>query len=581
MTLRTPTDDNGSMVQPLILRGLAAMSPGSVACVALAGTLIASLAAGGEPDPDLAFAERTLKEANMATDGPGLLAFFRTRTLSEADQERLAASVRRLGDERFTVREKASRDLSNAGRSALPFLRAALHDADPEIARRALLCLEEISHQPSSALVTAAARLVADRRPPGTVETLLAYLPCADEETSEDAVFAALARVGVNAARPEPALVAALEDKHPLRRAAAAQLVGEVAGVQRRVADKLLADPDPRVRFEAARALAQAGERNAVPTLIGLLSDGPVKLAWQVEDLLGRLAGDRVPSVALGAGEAGDRRKSREAWEGWWRLHQAGVNMTRLQGEEEPSLGLTLVCEYDGSSGGRVWEFGSDGKPRWQVTGLQGPNDAQLLPGGRVLIAERNASRITERDRLGKVLWQYKTAANPIVCQRLRTGHTLIATFSELFEVTPDHKKVFSHSHPAGFRHAARLRNGNTVYVASNGQVVELDPGWKQVRAVTPGKDGQGAGYWASVQALPAGRFLLALGGANKVIEMDGAGRILWECPLASAVHATRLKNGHTLVACFEGRVLVEVDRSGKEVGRVALPGRPFTVRRY
>ena len=59
--------------------------------------------------------------------------------------------------------------------------------------------------------------------------------------------------------------------------------------------------------------------------------------------------------------------------------------------------GLTLVSEYDGhTQGGRVYELGKDGKERWAVTGLSGPNDVQPLPGGRVLIAERNAcSRFT------------------------------------------------------------------------------------------------------------------------------------------------------------------------------------------
>lgn len=547
--------------------------------LAVTAALVGIIAAA-EPDPDISFAERTLKEANVAIDGPGLLAFFRARTLSEADQERLAAAVRRLGDDSFAIREKASVELIMAGRSAVPFVRAVLNDPDAEVARRARLCLDEIHQQPNSLFVTAAARLLAVRRPAGAVEALLAYLPCADEEPSEEAVFSALARLGASGGKPEPALVAALDDKHPLRRAAAAQVVGQVAGVQRRVVERLLADPDARVRLEAARALARAGERTAVPVLIALLDRGPINLGWQAEETLSRLAGEDGPSVALGSGAMADRRKSRDAWEGWWRINQARADLTRLQGDE-PTLGLTLVCEYDGNGGGRVWEFGKDAKPRWQVTGLQGPNDAQLLPGGRVLIAERNASRVTERDRNGNILWQQPASGSPIACQRLPNGNTLIVTFSELFEVTPDHKKVFTHTHAAGFRHAVRLRNGNTAYVASNGQVVELDPSWKQLRTVTPAAHGQGAGYWASIEVLPTGRYLLAVGGANKVIEVDVSGRVVWDCNMASAVFATRLRNGHTLVACFEGRALVEVDRHGKEVRRQALAGRPFTVRRY
>lgn len=543
-------------------------------------TLIAFDTPAAESDPELPYAERVLKDGGVAADGPGLLAFFRARTLSDVDQERLAATVRRLGDDQFPVREKASLDLVTAGRAALPFLRTALNDPDLEIARRASLCLQEITRQPNSVLVAAAARVLADRRPPGTVEALLAYLPSADEEPSEEAVFSALARVGMSGGKPDQGLVAALDDKHPLRRAAAAQIVGLVAGATKKAGGRLLADPDARVRFEASRALARVGERAAVPVLIALLGDGPMKLAWQAEDQLSRLAGEQAPNLTLGGGDPADRRKSREAWEGWWRLNETKADMARLQGDN-PQLGLTLVCEYDGNGGGRVWEFGKDAKQRWQVTGLQGPNDAQMLPGGRVLVAERNASRVTERDRNGKILWQQAAPGSPIACQRLPSGNTLIATFNELFEVTPDNKKINTHTHPAGFRHAVRQRNGNVIYVASNGQVVELDSAWKQIRTITPGQYAQGAGYWASVEPLSANRFLMALGGANKVIEIDGAGRVVWEANITSAVFATRLQNGHTLVACFEGRVLVEVDRAGKEVNRHALAGRPFSVKRY
>ena len=35
-----------------------------------------------------------------------------------------------------------------------------------------------------------------------------------------------------------------------------------------------------------------------------------------------------------------------------------------------------------------VAELGADGKVRWQVDGLQGPMDAEVLPGDRLLVAE-------------------------------------------------------------------------------------------------------------------------------------------------------------------------------------------------
>ena len=216
---------------------------------------------------------------------------------------------------------------------------------------------------------------------------------------------------------------------------------------------------------------------------------------------------------------------------------------------------------------------------RWQIKELSGPSDVQLLPGGRVLIAERNANRVTERDRKGAILWQHLDQQSPVSCQRLPGGNTLIASFGELYEVTPDGKKV--HTLPGSYRHAVRLRNGHIVYVTSDGNVTEMDATWKQIRTVLPEKYAAGAGYWASVEQLPNGRLLVALGGQSKVIEMDWTGKVHWEITQPNCVFAARLPNGNTLVSCFENRVLVEVDRTGKEVNSTKLQGRPFTVRRY
>ncbi len=50
----------------------------------------------------------------------------------------------------------------------------------------------------------------------------------------------------------------------------------------------------------------------------------------------------------------------------------------------------------------------------------------------------------------------------------------------------------------------------------------------------------------ARVEALPNGRFLLALGGSNRVIEIDKAGKIRWEHTVRAPMSATRLRNGNT-----------------------------------
>src|SRR5207244_579141 len=116
-----------------------------------------SRSAAADQEHPRAADEKLLQEAGLKTDGPALLDFFRKRTLSEADIAKLAEAVRQLGDNSFSVREKATAELVAAGRNALPSLRSGLKDADLEIARRAQECIRAIENGPGALLAAAAA----------------------------------------------------------------------------------------------------------------------------------------------------------------------------------------------------------------------------------------------------------------------------------------------------------------------------------------------------------------------------------------------------------------------------------------
>jgi hypothetical protein len=531
-----------------------------------------------EPSSELATEEKLLREAGVATDGPGLVAFFHSRVLAAGDQVRLTAAVQRLGDNDFATREKASQELLAAGRLALPYLRPVLRDSDREVARRARRCVAEIEQTPYTTLMSAAAHLAAARQPPGLSEALLACLPWVDDEVVEEAVFNALLQVGLKDGVADRTITAAAKDREPARRAAVAFVLAQAHPEQRRQAARLLGDADPRVRFHAASGLVRSGERAAVPVLLALLTEAPLALTWQVEDLLGRLAGDQAPALSLGAGPNPiDRQRCRSAWEAWWKENGGKVDLTQVN-QEESVQGLNVVSELDGAPGGngRIWECGRDGKIRWQITNVQRPIDARVLAGGRVLVAEHGPARVTERDRDGKVLWEQPAANQPVCCQRLANGNTVIATYGELFEVTRDHKIVFSHKPSAMLYFAQKLRNGHYVCVQSNNQVVEIDAQGREVVTISIGV----TGGWASVERLSNGHFLVALYSGRKVVEYDSMGNGIWECRVDSPGHATRLRNGHTLVASIEGRQVIEFDRLGNEVWRQATQGRPFHVYR-
>jgi hypothetical protein len=544
--------------------------------VAVAWLTMAGAGRAAEPDVELADAVQTLQQARLGTDGPALLDFFKKRTLSEADQAKLAGIVRQLGDPSFRVRQQADKDLLVAGRAARPFLRAALTDPDLEIVRRAERLLSRLDSKTDVVLMAAAARVLADRKPDGAVEVLLGYLPLADDEYLQEALFQALAKAGVKDGKASPALVKALTDREAVRRAAAAFVVGRAKTADLQAVRALLGDTDAHVRFQAATALVETGDKAGVETLIGLVGEGPAELAWQAEDLLYRVAGEQAPASLTG-GEGTDRRKCRAAWTAWWKDHADKVDLARLT-TGEALLGRTLIAEVDGAgqnNQGRLSELGANRKTRWEInSGLGQPVDIQNLPGGRLLVGEYSGNKVTERDRHGKVLWEHKCNTTVIACQRLPNGHTFITTTAEMFEVDRAGKTVFNWKRTGAIYFATKLRNGHVLYGDGGNQVFELDATGKQIWSLN-----LAGAAWGSIEKLPSGRYLVCLYGAGKVVEVDKGGKIYWERQIPSPTLATRLRNGHTLVGA--DRMVVEYNAAGKEIWKHTTQGRVWRVRRY
>jgi hypothetical protein len=548
--------------------------------ITLAGLILLLTSSAFGDDKMVAFDEATVKDAGVGTNAPALLDFFRKRTLSEAEQAKLSRTVRKLGDLSFPVRERATSDLIGLGRVARKYLLAALEDRDPEVVRRAEQCLRAIDNTTGTALPLAAARLLAVRRPDGAAAVVLNYLPFADEEALEEELLTTLGAVGIRDGKPDPALAPALLDKRPACRAAAALVLGRLRDpAQRATVRPLLVDPDPRVRLRAAQGLVEGKDKEAVPTLVALLTEAPVNVAHPAEELLCKLAGEHAPQVSLGTDKEDERKQCRQAWDGWWRTNGAKLDLTKLDLEQR-LLGLTLIVTLDNGTRGKVWEIGQDGKTRWEITDAQGPLDAQVLPGNRVLIAEYYGSRITERDFQGKVLWEHKLPINrrPIAVQRLPNGHTLVASNSDIQEITREGKSIFSHTPAnASLSGVQKLRNGNVVYVTYNSTLVEVDRAGNQVRTFRFNGSPQGL---FSVEALPGGRYLVPFTGAGKVAELDATGKVLSEVKVTRPNTATRLPDGNLLVSSMTDSKVMEVDRAGKVVWEQRLTGRPFRVRR-
>src|SRR5207249_1652811 len=112
---------------------------------------------------------------------------------------------------------------------------------------------------------------------------LLDFAPAAGHIEVLEAMREVLPRLATRDGKPEPALTAALKDKEGLRRALAVEALIRARGLPGKEAHKFLADQSELVQLRAAQALADRGDREAVPVLIRVLPRVTLDLAWQAE----------------------------------------------------------------------------------------------------------------------------------------------------------------------------------------------------------------------------------------------------------------------------------------------------------
>jgi hypothetical protein len=541
---------------------------------------------GDESENAGAAEEQILKEAKLPTDDANLVAALRQRVLPEANQKELENLLQELGSDRFVAREKAHAALLAHGLNALPVLRQAENSTNVELRRQAEGLREELEArlQADHPVQMATVRLLGVRRPAAAVEVLLAYLPFAPDDDIADEVRNALAAVAKGARETDPALLGALADKSPARRASAAEVLCR-AGVKDPRVNHLLKDDDPAVRLRVGRALLGQKDRDAVPVLIELLGQLPVDQLWQVQDLLTQLAGEKAPAVSLGA-DADSGRRCRDAWRAWWARNAGTADLARL-GQVEAYQGYTLIVQQffqRNPNGGRIRNIGQvveldpNKKPRWKLEVPYYTVDAHVVAGDRVLIAEFQNRRVSERDKKGEVVWDRTVNGNPISVQRLKNGNTFIAMVNELLEVTRDGQTVFSMPRPgADIFKARKLPNGDVAFVTNRGQFQRVDRDQKVLKTFQVGFVGS---QFGSMDVLPGGGLVLGLFGNNRVVEYDANGKEVWSANVQWPSSVVRLPNGRTLVASQNTRQVVELDRNGRAVWSYTADGQVYQARR-
>jgi HEAT repeat protein len=290
----------------------------------LLGLVLSWPAAAQQPAPERPTAadEQLLKNAGLSPTGPALVEFFRKRVSAETDADKLRALVRQLGDKAPEARDRATAELVSQGPAVIPLLRQAANDLDDaQVATRARQCLSQIEGASGRDLAAGAVRVLAQNRPPGAAEALLAYLPFAEDDQVADEIGKALGTVALRDGKADPALVKALKDPVPVRRALAGEVLSRVGGPDDRAAVReLLQDPKPSVRLRLALALADARDAEAIGVLISVLGELPADQTRQVEEFLTDLAGDwavRVPRATMTSPAGCGARSGRRGGKRW------------------------------------------------------------------------------------------------------------------------------------------------------------------------------------------------------------------------------------------------------------------------
>jgi HEAT repeat protein len=525
------------------------------------------------PNPTLAgedeISRHILRDAWAAwwrnVEGPALLAAFQKRTLSPDQVATALSSINQLDHEKFATRQRATAELVAVGLPVVPLLRQALPGKSLEQSRRIEQCLEQITkaHRLET-LPVVAARLLAVRKPAGAIETLLAYVPFTDNGLMKAEVAAALQRIAGTRLSADASLMKALHDTLPARRAIAGEVLAAVANAKVRAAVRnLLANSDHSVRLRVAVALVCAADRDAVPVLIDLLADLPGDELWQAEEILYRLAGVTAPQMEL-AEDAAGRTRYRDTWKTWWQDHAATTQLAALP-VPPPLLGFTVIAAISDTNS-RILEVDRNGKVRWQFDGVQYPVDAHVLPGNRVLVAERGGLRITERDFQGNILWQKNDLPAPCNVQRLANGNTFVCTQAGLIELDAAGKTVLDIKidQPAA---AYKTADGQMIYQTGDGTCIRLDAAGKEVHRFATGLDRETGGW---IDLTPRGRILADHLRQIGVAEFDLQGKRLWQTSVT--VGSTAVRNGHVIAGNWSTGYVTEFDRAGKVVWQYQLP---------
>lgn len=539
-------------------------------------------------DPNVA----VLKKAGISRTDTGLLTYLRQVCRNENDLLNLDQLIDNLGSRQFQIRTQAVERLVPLGFIALHKLQEAKKSPDREIATRAGQCIKRITRESHPSTRLAAVHLLLKRHPDGTAKVLLRYLPFVADDSTRELISFGLYRHTQQQGKVDSVWIDALKSKHVSRRALAALIVGRLGNPQqKKVIPDLLRDPEPVVRLRAAQGLLGAKEKAGIPTLIALLKDSPLEIAWQAEELLYYVAGDNAPEAMVGTGQVQRTEAAHKAWQQWWQREKDRVDLRSLDnGPRRPRL--ILLCGTVSKSGkkrGAVRLVGCMGPSRWDYESKAlNILSARLVQGNRLLLSEverewvsgRGGSfRVTERTLQGKALWEIKRTWEPTDVFRLNDGGTLVEMERLWFRIStqdPEPRSPFfdpdPRTQPQWHPQETRPRGTGQVLCVLRRHYSEWV--WMVEQDIVTGKElnwckfkGKLKSQNCSLEIIDEERFLLSLQRTEELIQAKMTGEILTRINVPGLRGAVPMANGNFLVTTDKPvRRIFEMTPGGRKV---------------
>jgi outer membrane protein assembly factor BamB len=300
------------------------------------------------------------------------------------------------------------------------------------------------------------------------------------------------------------------------------------------------------------------------------------------------LAGDKGPSVALGNDPIA-RKACRDAWSKWYAANEKTIDIAKLS-QGNVFLGYTLIVQHNnrigvggGGNTGEVFELDKDKNVRWKISMPTGyPVDAQIVGAGRVLVAEYQGAKVSERDLKGDVKWEYPCGGNPFNVQRLANGNTFIAMQGRLVEVDRNKDVVWSYQRPNNdIIRARKLPTGEVAFITNIGNNATYTR--MEARTQKVNKTFQVATVsmlFGNMEVLPNGHIIVPHYNQQRVVEYDQDGaQVGTPINLQWPNSVARLPNGNNLVTSYQQRQVIEFN-GNQQVWNYQTDGPVFVARR-